>query len=220
MSLDVQARGLSSISRGKRSTGPLADRELPVYEGSSLVFASLNEDMLHNLRLLRVQAGMTLEQLALQSGLTRSYLSKVERGLSNPSIGAAMTIARALGIGVEQLFGQPSQEDPISVVRAKNGKAGDPRDYLSMVAGGPDRVMRAFVLRPGQRPGRARIMSHHDGEEIFFVLTGRIELQIGRRIEVLNPGDCVQFDSTIPHKVTALTSEAASALVVVVATDG
>ncbi|MNW15480.1 Cupin domain protein [compost metagenome] len=58
-------------------------------------------------------------------------------------------------------------------------------------------------------------MSHHEGEEILFVLTGQIELQIGKRREVLNPGDCVQFDATIPHKLVALTEAAASALVVV-----
>ena len=63
-------------------------------------------------------------------------------------------------------------------------------------------------------------MSHHEGEEILFILTGRIELLIGKRKEVLHPGDCVQYNSTIPHKLTALSSEAASALVVIAAKEG
>nr|WP_249795124.1 cupin domain-containing protein [Bradyrhizobium sp. Oc8] len=37
-------------------------------------------------------------------------------------------------------------------------------------------------------------MSHHEGEEILFILTGKIELHIGKRKEILNPGDCVQFE--------------------------
>jgi quercetin dioxygenase-like cupin family protein len=66
---------------------------------------------------------------------------------------------------------------------------------------------------------RGRIMSHHDGEEILFVLTGRIELLIGKRKEVLEPGDCVQFDSTTPHRLVAMDAQPASALVVIATSD-
>ncbi|MCP3392374.1 cupin domain-containing protein [Bradyrhizobium sp. CCGB12] len=90
--------------------------------------------------------------------------------------------------------------------------------YLSLVAGlAPERLMRAFIVRPGRTAQRGRIMSHHEGEEILFILTGKIELHIGKRKEVLSPGDCVQFESTIPHKLTAMTAEPASALVVIAA---
>jgi transcriptional regulator with XRE-family HTH domain len=171
-----------------------------------------------SLKFLRVQSGMTLEQLAADSGLTRSYLSKVERGLSNPSIGAAMTIAKALGVPVERLFGKSTEREAVTITRANGGNAGDPATFLSLVAGtNPERIMRAFIVRPGRKPGRGRIMSHHEGEEILFVLSGRIEMQLGRRRETLNVGDCVQFDSTIPHRLIALTAEKASALVIVAA---
>lgn len=175
--------------------------------------------MIHNLKFLRVQSGMTLEQLATESGLTRSYLSKIERGLSNPSIGSALTIARALGITVEQLFGQDAQHDALEITRAPRGTAGDPTSYLSLIAGfAPGRGMRAFIVRPTQKKaGRSTVMSHHEGEELLFVLSGEIEMKIGTRIEILNKGDCAHFDSTIPHKLTARTSERTEALVVIAA---
>ena len=173
-------------------------------------------EMTLNLKFLRVQSGMTLEQLATDSGLTRSYLSKLERGLSSPSIGSALKIAQALGTTLDRLYGQNDDKDPVAIVRARNGKPGEPGTYLSLVAGlAPDRLMRAFIVRPGRTAQRGRIMSHHEGEEILFILTGKVELLIGKRKEALNPGDCVQFDSTIPHKLTAMTSEPASALVVI-----
>ena len=169
-----------------------------------------------NLKFLRVQSGMTLEQLASDSGLTRSYLSKLERGLSSPSIGSAIKIAKALGTTLDRFYGQPDDHDPVTIVRAKNGKPGDVDTHLSLVAGlAPERTMRAFIVRPTKTAKRGRIMSHHEGEEILFILTGRIELVIGMRNETLNPGDCVQFDSTIPHKLTQVSSEPASALVVI-----
>ena len=178
-------------------------------------------EMTLNLKFLRVQSGLTLEQLATDSGLTRSYLSKLERGLSSPSIGSALKIAEALGTSLDRLYGQQDDKDPVAIVRAKNGKPGDVSTHLSLVAGlAPDRIMRAFIVRPTQTAKRGRIMSHHEGEEILFILTGRIELLIGKRKEVLHPGDCVQYNSTIPHKLTALSSEAASALVVIAAKEG
>lgn len=171
-----------------------------------------------NLKYLRVQSGLTLERLAEDSGLTRSYLSKVERGLSNPSIASALTIANALGVRVERLFGEASQEEAITISRAKSGTAGDPSTYLSFVAGhNSDRIMRAFIVRPGKGGGHGRLMTHHEGEEILFVLTGSIELQMGKRKEILRVGDCVHFDSTIPHKLTALKPGRASALVIIAA---
>jgi len=171
-----------------------------------------------HLKYLRVQSGMTLEDLARDSGLTRSYLSKVERGISTPSIESALGIAKALGVSVDRLFGQHAEEDPVTIVRGNGKSAGDPNSHLSLVAGlKDDRAMRAFVVRPGKTQRRGRIMSHHEGEELLFILTGQIEMQIGKRKETLNPGDCVQFDSTIPHRLTAMTEEPASALVVVAA---
>lgn len=162
---------------------------------------------------------MTLEDLARDSGLTRSYLSKIERGVSTPSIDSALRISKALGITVDRLFGQEAGDDPVTIVRGNGKTAGDPTMHLSLVAGlKNNRAMRAFVVRPGRTARRGRIMSHHRGEELLFILTGQIEMHIGKRIEVLNPGDCVQFDSTIPHKLVALTDETASALIVVAAT--
>lgn len=162
---------------------------------------------------------MTLEDLARDAGLTRSYLSKIERGISSPSIESALSIAKALGVSIDRLFGQPSSEEAISIVRSQGGTYGDPDTHLTLIAGLRDSSsMRAFIVRPGKTPKRGRIMSHHEGEELLFILSGDIEMQIGTRKERLGPGDCVQFDSTIPHRLIALTDAPASALVVVAAT--
>lgn len=172
-----------------------------------------------NLKFLRVQSGMTLEQLAADSGLTRSYLSKIERGLSNPSIESALKLASALGVSVEKLFGQQTEEESIRITRAKRGQAGDVDTHLSLIAGVQGSgAMRAFIVRPGKSAPRGRIMSHHEGEEILFVLSGRIEMQIGKRREALSKGDCVHFDSTLPHRLVTVGEEPAAALVVVAAT--
>lgn len=170
-----------------------------------------------NLKQLRVQRGLTLEQLAQNTGLTRSYLSKVERGMSTPSIESALKIAGALDISVEKLFGHDEGEgDPITIVRASEGSGKNPASYLTLVAGvNPNRTMRAFVVRPSNQSGRGRTTSHHDGEEILFVLKGKIEMNVGKETELLGPGDCVHFNSSMPHRLTSVGNVPAAALVVV-----
>lgn len=175
------------------------------------------------LKLLRVQAGLTLEQLAQTCGLTRSYLSKVERGVSTPSIETAFKLAHALGVNVDRLFGKPEQVEEISLVRAKEAEPDEANEYLSLVAGANgSRLMRAFLIRPGKFNGgraRKRILSHHDGEEILYVLEGKLELTIGSRKELMDAGDCAQFNSSMPHKLVSVGPVEAVALIVVTSRD-
>ena len=77
--------------------------------------------------------------------------------------------------------------------------------------------MRASVVRPGNKGTRGRAASHHDGEEILFVLRGRIELRVGKETLTLGVGDCVHFNSSMPHQLSSVGATPASALVVVAA---
>jgi len=43
--------------------------------------------------------------------------------------------------------------------------------------------------------------SAHDGQEFIFVLTGSMEVRLGEEIHVLEPGDAIYYDSTVPHLV-------------------
>ena len=172
------------------------------------------------LKLLRVQANLTLEELAQAAAMTRGYVSKIERGLSRPSIGGALKLAKALRVPVEELFGEPSERDPVKITRAADArKNADLRGSPRVVAGtSPGHRMLAFLLRPGQVEAGQSPMSHHDGEEILYVLKGRISLQLADRKEILGAGDCAHFSSTVPHKITAIGDNTAEVLIVI-ATD-
>ncbi|OZI28725.1 transcriptional regulator [Bordetella genomosp. 1] len=167
------------------------------------------------LKLLRVQSGKTLEELAQATELTRSYLSKLERGVSTPSISAALRIAKALGVTVEELFAEGSESDPVVINRAPSGRhRGEPGPRL--VSGTlPGHKMVAFVLSPTDEPVRNHPMSHHKGEELLFVLKGKISLQLARRTEQLGAGDSAHFNSSIPHKITSVGTQPAKVLLVI-----
>ena len=188
------------------------------------------------LKLLRVQAGMTLEALAQAAELTRSYVSKLERGVSTPSISAGLKIAKALGVTVEELFTDSPDDDPVVISRAgveeKRGarRAAARGDEASVaeaalrpprvVSGAqPNHRMVAFVIEPSGAPVRNHPMSHHKGEELLYVLKGSIDLRLARRTETLHAGDSAHFNSSIPHKITSVGKVPASVLLVIAQED-
>jgi transcriptional regulator with XRE-family HTH domain len=168
-----------------------------------------------NLKLLRIQNGLTLESLAHAAGLTRSFLSKVERGLSTPSIGTALQLAKALGVSVEQLFGQDAPATSVSIARGASIDAAFPQPIAGQITNGR---LSAFVMRPSQNAVR-KPSSRHAGEELLYVLSGCIDLQLSDRTETLHAGDCAHFDSAIPHKATSLSKPEARLLLVIVPAD-
>lgn len=178
------------------------------------------------IRPLRRQLGLSLQTLAEASGLTRSYLSKVERGLCVPSIAAALKIAAALGVDVARLFGGAAARAPVTVVRRADRlrlerPAADDASVLEALATGAGaKRMQPFIVEPPPAFARGPRFSGHAGEEFLFVLKGRIEIAFPDRTESLGPGDAVYFDAWVPHRLRSAGRIRASALVVIGAGEG
>src|SRR5262249_35688349 len=101
------------------------------------------------LRAVRRQRGLTLESLAEQTGLTKSYLSKIERRQSTPSIAVALKLASALDVDVAQLFSDDSAADhKITVDRASNRNAGNHERYVALAPTVLGKSMSPFIVRP------------------------------------------------------------------------
>ncbi|BBX22345.1 DNA-binding protein [Mycolicibacter terrae] len=167
------------------------------------------------LRTVRKQRGLTLDDLAERTGLTKSYLSKIERSRSTPSIATAIKVARALDVDVAQLFSERGDEDKIAVDRAVDRSA-DRQRYRAVASNILGKSMSPFVLRPTGRTARD---AHplHSGQEFVFVHSGTVELEYGDRTWTLAAGDSAYFDASISHRIRAIGSEPAE--VIVVATD-
>lgn len=159
------------------------------------------------LRFLRRQHGLTLEALAQASGLTRSFLSKLERGLATPSITTTLRLAGALGISVGRLVGEAEDPGAVAILRKRERHGvmaeGAADDYLPLLPGRPHAALEAWVMRPpaGFRPGPP---GAHAGEELLFVLSGAVEVEFGSRLERLEAGDAAQFDASLPHRTRSL----------------
>ncbi|MFE4977510.1 helix-turn-helix domain-containing protein [Kitasatospora sp. NPDC056651] len=176
--------------------------------------------MASRLRVLRQQNRLSLEALAEQVGVTKSYLSKVERGISEPSISTALKLAHALKVDVGRLFSDEVEPELVTVVRAgertpMGGGAGSGASrYEGIATGLSGKRMVPFVMHPPTGPVEAPFKSHA-GEEFFFVHAGTAVLEFPEHSVELGPGDSVYFNSALPHRCRSTGPEPAEILVVI-----
>jgi transcriptional regulator with XRE-family HTH domain len=171
---------------------------------------------------LRELKSLTLEALAARTGLTKSYLSKVERGRSVPSIATAMKLANAFDVAVGDLFGSRGDSNDFVVVRKHhrkpfNRRAGESAGYRyeAIAPGMTHGLFEAFVMQPPLNGSTARDTFEHGGKEMIFVLKGRIELALPNHKVTLDAGDCIMFDGHLPHRSASVGRQQAEALVIV-----
>jgi len=154
------------------------------------------------LREARHRQSMTLEDVAASAGVTRSFVSAVERGETSPSIGSLYRLCEALGIAMSSLFEDIGGGDT-SVVRRRDvegayfGGEGVVNYVLS-----PRSERRAQVIEtriePGGSPGREP-WSHPGELVIATVVRGSLELRVGDRETTLGEGDTISYSPAEPH---------------------
>jgi transcriptional regulator with XRE-family HTH domain len=69
------------------------------------------------IKAFRTKKGITLEQLASQTGFTKGYLSKVEKSEKSPPVSTLGIIARALGITISTILGEENHSVPFCLVK-------------------------------------------------------------------------------------------------------
>lgn len=152
------------------------------------------------IRELRRRRGWTLSQLAERSGLSISFLSQVERGLSSLSISSLSAIADALDVPLSNFF--MITYNPSVVTRAQNhGHFKIERSEIAYSAlSGPLKSKMLEPLLVEVPPGYEGTPPFaHRGEEFAYVLEGSITLTIQGKDYRLEPGDSIHFTSEIPH---------------------
>lgn len=164
-------------------------------------------ELAQRIRRMRLDRKLTLEQVASRSGLTRSWLSKVENFRITPSLPALGQIAAALGVTTANLV-EGLDAKPTLVTVRKNERAIVERDksktnttlYESLAHKRPNRSMDPFLLTVPPGVSRDTALAH-EGEEFLMVQQGAIVFEFDGETHSLKKGDCLYFDSHVPHRI-------------------
>lgn len=160
------------------------------------------------LRALRRARGTTLAELAAETGLTASTLSRLENGKLRPTLEQLLPLARAHGIPLDDLVAAPPTGDPRIHLRPvrRNGLTIVP---LTRRPGG---VQAYKVVYPPAGHAPTMNLQTHEGYEWFYVLNGRVRFVLGERELTLGVGEAAEFDTRVPHWIGSADSRPAELL--------
>jgi transcriptional regulator with XRE-family HTH domain len=148
------------------------------------------------LKQLRRRRDVTLTDLAAETGISTSTLSRLEAGLRRPTLEQLLPLARAYGVTLDELVDAPPTGDPRVNLRPIVTDDGRTILPLSRRPGGIQAYK--FVLPAGHDDDEPNLRTH-EGHDWAFVLNGRLRLVLGEHDLVLGPGEAAEFDTRTPH---------------------
>lgn len=171
---------------------------------------------------VREERELTLTDISQRTGLDVAFLEQIENGSIAPPLGTVIKLAKALDLKMGY-FISGEEDMPYTIVRKNDRKVVSRYSskkgqyygygYESLAPHKKDRHMEPFLisLEPSKTDEER---SSHDGQEFIYVLEGAMEVRLGEEVHILEAGDSIYHDSTVPHLVKSHGSEVTRILAV------
>ena len=151
------------------------------------------------LRAARLAARMTMAEVAEQAGLTKGFVSKLERDLANVSVASLIRLCDALGVSVGSLFQTPKGEVVRRDTRPEINFGGRKMTEYLLTPAGEKRVQAILSdIEPGGGSGAEDYALPAD-VEFVFVLSGELEITVAGKQVTLGQGDAFTFPADTRH---------------------
>jgi transcriptional regulator with XRE-family HTH domain len=158
---------------------------------------SVDSRVRRRLRELRMQHGLTLDDVASRSNIDVSTLSRLESGKRRLALDHLPRLAAALSVTTDDLLRAPEAEDP-RVRGSSHTRHGI--TYWPLTRSGPAGGLHAFKVRISARRRKPPAeLPVHEGQDWTYVLSGRLRLVLGERDFTIGPGEAVEFSTWTPH---------------------
>ena len=159
------------------------------------------------IRAHRRQCGITGAELAKSAGLSIGMLSKIENGLTSPSLTTLQTLSNALSVPLTSFFRRFEEKREAVLVKAgaaleterAGTRAGHQYNLLGHIGSNSSNVIVEPYLITLTGESDVFATFQHDGIELLYMLEGEVEYRYGDNIFLLQPGDSLFFDADAPH---------------------
>ena len=166
------------------------------------------------IRELREVTGISVEEMAQRTGVTVEEYLQYEAGNRNMSIAFLYRCVLIFGVDFGDLLeGHSPKLRSYALTRKGEGQRIEEAHNMigfNLAAGFRNRIALPLYMELKYRPGgeyEDLELVTHEGQECDIVIRGRMRIQIGEHSEILNPGDCIYYDSATPHGMTAVDGE-------------
>ena len=159
-------------------------------------------DIGNKIKQLRTRQGLTLEELASRSELTKGFLSQLERDLTSPSIDSLSDILEALGTNLSEFF-QEDKNDQF-VFRSEDFFV-DERENCTVnwIVPNTQKNQMEPIRLTLSAGGSTYPDTPHEGEEFGYVLKGQITIHIGRELYRAKAGESFYYTPDKTHYITS-----------------
>jgi transcriptional regulator with XRE-family HTH domain len=163
------------------------------------------------LRVRRHELGWSLRDLADRLGCSPSLISQIERGRANPSVATLYSIVQALDVSLDELLFNERRATTTEPPPGGPIQRGNERHRIRLASGvlwerlttvsEPGVEFLHVTYEVGGASSPADAFQRHAGHEWGYVLSGSLQVTIGFRQYLLEPGDAISLDSTTPHRL-------------------
>lgn len=154
---------------------------------------------------LRIQKGLTQEELADRSELSKGFISQLERDLTSPSIATLEDILQCLGTDIQEFFSESPKEEQIvfhdsDYFEKVDEELGNTIEWI--IPNAQKNIMEPIrlTLKPG---GSTYPDNPHEGEEFGYVLSGSVAIVVGKKTIWAKKGESFYFIPNTAHYITA-----------------
>jgi transcriptional regulator with XRE-family HTH domain len=159
----------------------------------------------HQVREFRAKLGMTVADLGRQAGLSAGMMSKIENGVTSPSLSTLQALSRALNVPVTAFFRKFEEQRDATFIKAGQGlvierrgtRAGHQYQLLGHSIG------KALVVEPYivtlTETSDVFPLFQHAGQEFIYILEGEVGYRHAHKLYSMTPGDSLFFDADAPH---------------------
>ena len=166
------------------------------------------------IRRLREANGVSMEAFSHDTGYPEDFLKDIEDGKTAPPVAVVLQLSRIFNVDMEQL--QDTRGNKAARKRTTSHKKRVASyAYKSLTKPGEKKHLRAYRVTIDPETEHKGVEYHHDGEEFIYVLQGGLKIQVGQNTSTIKKGGCINFDSSISHKLSNPTGEKAELLVVI-----
>lgn len=177
-------------------------------------------EIARRLKGLREAMDYSIQEMAERMGMGPDSVELYESGTVEIPVSYLFEAAKICGVDLTVLVsGSEAHLHSHALIRQGKGMSVERRkdyDYKSLAYAFSGRRMEPFMVRVPPKTEQELTFTEHPGQEFIYLLKGKLEVRLGEKVLVLEPGDSLYFTSRTPHALRSLEAEPAEFIDVIV----
>ena len=169
----------------------------------------INKQIGKKIKDLRHQVGLTQQELADRTELTKGYISQLEHGLVAPSVITLLDLIECLGTTPSDFFKETEPEQVVFTDEGFFEKIDEGGNSIQWIVPTAQKNMMEPLLVVLQPHQKLETDTPHEGEEFGYVISGRIRLHLGEKYYVVKSGESFYYRADRSHYIENVSAKPA-----------